>query len=114
MPSFNLVDEPWIPCLLVGGEARELSLVNTLLRSTEIREVFDPSPLVTVALHRLLLAVLHRSFGPDNLAAWAELWRHGEWDRAALETYLGQWRERFDLFGAEWPFYQTPELPGAK
>lgn len=61
MPEFNLVDQSWIPCLLRdGGKPQELSLRDTLIGAHEIRELCDDSPLVTVSLHRLLLAVLHR------------------------------------------------------
>lgn len=79
MPHFNLVDEPWIPCLMLEDNTREeLSLGGVFARSREIRELYDPSPLVTVSLHRLLLAILHRNFGPRNLDAWRDLWVRGQ------------------------------------
>ena len=58
MPRFNLVDEPWIPCLLPNGRADDLSLPDTLVHAHDIKEIFDPSPLVVTALHRQLLAIL--------------------------------------------------------
>lgn len=109
--SFNLVDEPWIPCvLLASGERRDLSLRDTLARAAEIREIDDPSPLVTVALHRLLLAILHRNVGPAGLESWHTLWSKGAWDSATLGQYLDTWRHRFELFDAERPFYQAASL----
>ena len=109
MPHFNLVDEPWIPCLMGENNTREeLNLTDVFARAREIRELYDPSPLVTVSLHRLLLAILHRNFGPRNLDAWRELWVRGEWDMAQLDNYLATWRHRFDLFDEERPFYQVP------
>ena len=61
MPEFNLVDQPWIPCLQRdSGKPQELSLRDTLTRAHEIRELPDDSPLVTVSLHRLLLAILQQ------------------------------------------------------
>src|SRR5688500_11864567 len=72
--SFSLVDEPWIPCLTVrGGPAEMLGLGAVLTRPREIREIADDSPLVTVALHRLLLAILHRNFGPASTPDWIAL-----------------------------------------
>src|SRR5450756_512742 len=88
-PRFNLIDEPWIPCLTREGEYRELGLRETLVGAADLREVVDPSPLVTVALHRLLLAVLHRVFGPKDREAWAALWRAECFDAAKLDEYLG-------------------------
>jgi len=84
------------------------------LRAPEIREVLDPSPLVTVALHRLLLAILHRNFGPASLTEWQSLWRAGRWDGSTLARYLAEWRPRFDLFDGERPFYQVGEMQDAR
>lgn len=111
MPTFDLIDQPWIPCLMrAGGALRTLGLRDVLREAPSIREIADPSPLVTAALHRLLLAILHRNFGPDSSAAWAVMWEAGRWDDAALDRYFEQWRSRFDLFDESYPFYQTPGL----
>jgi len=107
--SFNLVDEPWIPCMDRRGSVNDLSLLDTLTRAHELVELAGESPLVTAALYRLLLAVLHRVFGPDSPGAWAALWEQGRWDEEALARYLGKWRHRFDLFAVDRPFYQWPD-----
>lgn len=109
-PRFDLVDEAWIPCLMIDGQVRELSLKGVLLDAHLIREVTDPSPLVTVALHRMLLAILHRNFGPKTLDAWADLWQQGSWDARQLTGYLEKWRHRFNLFDDQFPFYQAASL----
>ena len=111
MPSFNLVEQAWIPCLMLDrGQPKEISLQDALTRAHEVREVFDNSPLVTVALHRLLLAVLHRNFGPRDFNTWKALWQRGRWDGEAITQYLQKWKHRFDLFNEERPFYQVPRL----
>jgi len=95
MPEFNLVDQPWIPCLLRdGGKPQERSLRDTLTGAHEIRELSDASPLVTVSLHRLLLAILHRNFGPASFSEWKELWQHGQWDSDKLNQYFDEWKHR--------------------
>jgi len=109
--SFDLTSEPWIPCILANGTRKELSLTDVLTRAPEIREVVAPSPLVTAALHRLLLAILHRIFGPRTRSEWREMWEAGRWDEGRLRAYLEDWRHRFDLFDKDRPFYQTPGLP---
>ena len=108
--SFNLIDQPWIPCTMPDGSHVELSLRDTLLQAHEIREIFDQSPLVTAALHRLLLAVLHRNFGPSSQSEWQTLWQAGQFDSDRLNSYLSEWHSRFDLFDAKRPFYQVAEL----
>ncbi len=104
--SFNLIDQPWIPCTMPDGSHAELSLQDTLLQAHEIREIFDQSPLVTAALHRLLLAVLHRNFGPASRSEWQTLWQVGQFDSARLNSYFSEWHSRFDLFDDLYPFYQ--------
>ena len=114
MPSFNLIDEPWIPCAPPGGEEpRLLSLRAALTNAHEWREIMDDSPLVVVALHRLLIAILHRVYrGPRNVEAWRAIQAHGRFDAASIGQYLDEWRPRFDLFDVEHPFYQVAEMAG--
>ena len=108
--SFNLVDELWIPCLDQTGAPVELSLRGVLTRAHQLRAIAGDSPPVTVALHRLLLTILHRVFGPKDEDAWVALWEARRWDAQAIDDYLGRWRHRFDLFDTERPFYQVANL----
>ena len=112
--EFNLITEPWIPCLRQDGSIVTLGLLETLGQAHELREIHDDSPLVTVSVHRLLLAILHHIFGPPDSTAWAQLWANGQgsFDRAKLQDYFQQpsrW-SRFDLFHPEHPFLQSPNL----
>jgi len=109
-PSFDLVSEKWVPCVRLDGSTDELGLLDTLVHAHELREVVDASPLVTASLHRLLLAILHRNFGPRNYDAWRKLWEAGEFDAEIVGAYFDKWRHRFDLFDEERPFYQTPGM----
>lgn len=114
MPEFNLLDQVWIPCLMqTANQPRELSLRDVLVEAHNIREVFDDSPIVTIALHRLLLAILHRNFGPASFSEWKELWKCGQWDGETLTRYFEQWQHRFNLFDEERPFYQVKRMPKA-
>ena len=90
--EFNLIDRPWIPC--TGGH---VGLREALLRADEIHELRGENPLVTISLHRLLLAVVHRVHGPSNAKAWADLWKRRSFDRDRVDRYLGKWRDRFEL-----------------
>lgn len=113
--SFDLVAEPWIPCVDLGGRGLELGLRDTLLQAHELAVVADSSPLATAALHRLLLAIVHRVHdGPADETAWEALWEagRGRFDAAPIGGYLDHWREkgRFDLFHPVRPFYQAAGL----
>jgi len=106
--SFNLIEQPWIPCVDTEGSVIELSLRETLVQAHNLRSIAGDSPLETAALYRLLLAVLHSALrGPENAAAWNELWQAGKWEAPWLHDYLGTWKHRFDLFDPERPFYQA-------
>lgn len=107
--SYNLLHEGWLPCLDQDGQAAELGLRDALVRAHELRALNGDSPLVTAALHRLLLAVLHRVFGPSGYDAWAALWQAGRWNADRLDAYLDRWQSRFDLFYADRPFYQAAD-----
>lgn len=112
--SFNLIDEGWIPCLMVDSEyaqTRLLSLQQVLTNAHNIKAIADDSPPVTVSLHRLLLAVLHRVFGPDSVSTWNQLWKKGCFDKEPLLAYLEKQKDRFDLLDRDFPFYQTAEIP---
>jgi len=113
--QFNLVDQEWIPCTTPSGALAFFGISETLVRAQEFAEICDESPLVTVAIHRLLLAVLHRIFGPESPEVWADIWKQGagRFDRVQIESYLKSPRiyPRFDLFDDKYPFYQTRSLP---
>ncbi len=113
-PSLNLISDPWLPALFAGeSRPRDVSVRDAMLHAPEIQALGDPSPLVTIALYRLLLAIAHRVFGPATDDEWADLWEAGAFDVARLDAYFDQWRARFELFDADRPFYQVADLPEA-
>lgn len=109
MTTFNLIDRQFIPCTTAAG-FREFNLRDAVVDAHEIVELRDESPLVTLTLHRLMLAVLHRVFGPKSIAAWETLWTAGRFPAGELDAYFAQFHGRFDLFDDTRPFFQTPKL----
>jgi CRISPR system Cascade subunit CasA len=113
--QFDLVTEPWIPCVRQDGTKVFLGLLDTLLTAHDLREIHDESPTITVSLHRLLLAVLHHVFGPRDTKAWAQLWNGGAgpFAPAPLRAYFADPARagRFDLFHEQHPFLQCVDLP---
>lgn len=107
--SFNLIDEPWIPCITAEGEFVEVSLRDLFARAPELLEVSCETPIMSASILPLALAILHRNFGPADYGEWETLWKAGKYDMAQLDEYFAQWRERFDLFHPERPFYQAVE-----
>lgn len=105
--SFNLVDEAWLPCVHADGRFVELNLRQLFAQAHQLRALEGESPPITAALHRFVLAILHRVFGPADYDEWHDLWQAEQWDMAAIDAYLDKWRHRFDLFARKRPFYQA-------
>ncbi|MFN6964548.1 MAG: type I-E CRISPR-associated protein Cse1/CasA [Pyrinomonadaceae bacterium] len=107
MASFDLRSESWLPCLTDEGPS-ERSLLEVLTRSHNIRELVGDSPPITIALHRLLIAILHRILrGPKNTDEWNELYARGSFDAEQIKEYFDRFADRFDLFHEKYPFYQA-------
>ena len=115
--SFNLLDEPWIPVQLSGGEYRELGLLELFDRAGDIVALAETSPPNLIALYRLLLTITHRALVQAK-GNWKDKER-AEWYRKglpddALRGYLERWRDRFWLFHPEYPFMQVAALSEAE
>lgn len=116
MFSFNLITEPWIPVHTLADHHEDeavklVSLEDALLNAGAFLRIEDPSPLVTAALHRLLLAVLHRALEGPERSSEAVGWFRDGFPVDQVRGYLARWHHRFDLFDEEAPFYQLPRLP---
>lgn len=109
--DYFLTDEPWIPCEGLDGKVVELGLTDLFSQAHELKALTDPSPPVTIALHRLLIAIIHRCFGPASLGEWGDLYRTGRFDAGRTTEYLHRWRHRFNLLDPKRPFYQVPGMP---
>ncbi len=111
MAEFNLLYEPWIPCIDPDGRQVEYGIRDTLIKAHELKEVCDDSPLVTVAIHRLLLAILYRAYtGPRDFNDWKDIFKGGSFDKKKIIKYADKWRARFFLFSANAPFFQMKGL----
>ena len=111
MSDFNLIENPWIPCIDLQGRSVEYGICDTLLKAHELREICDESPLVTVAIHRLLLAILYRAHeGPCDFRSWRALYQRGSFDQSKVTGHLNLHRSRFNLVDDDYPFFQMAKL----
>ena len=112
--EFNLVDEPWIRVLTASG-TEEVSLREVFARGEQIAGFAGESPAQDVAILRLLLAIAHRAIaGPNSFAEWGDNWNNRTNLVGAVEEYLTQHLERFDLCHPSAPFYQVADLHTSK
>ena len=65
-------------------------LREVLGNAHHVREIEGDTPLVSAALHRLLIAIVHRNVEVDSVEAWAALWEVGRLDMDAFDDYFRQ------------------------
>ncbi|MGD9211227.1 MAG: type I-E CRISPR-associated protein Cse1/CasA, partial [Desulfobacteraceae bacterium] len=102
----NLINDPWIPVVMAGGERVKFSLAETLIQSSEIADL-AVTPVQRVALMRLFICVIQAALnGPEDTMAWLNCK-----DRIVPESlsYLDRWKGKFELWGSS-PFMQIPDL----
>ncbi len=110
--QFDLREEPWIPVLTPELVVREVSLRELFAGAASFKEVVGDNPPVTVALNRMLLAIIHRAHrGPVDAAHWNAIAAGGQ---GAVLAYLDEMGDRFDLGHAEHPFMQDLALGEAQ
>lgn len=110
--KFNLICDPWIPAVTLEGNPAVISLREALVNAPAYQRVSASLPHTSAAVMRLLLAVLHRVFGPEGPDEWEDLWVRRRFDAAALDAYFAAQAPRFELFSPERPFFQRrhPQL----
>jgi CRISPR system Cascade subunit CasA len=106
---FNLTHDPWIPVMTPDFRVKDISLVELFETWETLREIQADNPPTTLAIYRLLLAILHRAYqGPTDEEHWEEIF---EDDGAKAIAYLQEHRDCFDILHPEHPFMQDPILP---
>lgn len=122
--SFDLADEPWLPCLLGSGARAELSVREVLCQAHGIRDLALDQATQYPPVLRMLLAVLHRALRdpgsgirrdfPLDDDEWEQLHEAGKFPSALVDDYLDRRAAgKFDLFSPEAPFMQAAGLAPA-
>lgn len=109
--SYDLRAQPWVLVRTLTGGVQEVSLREAFERADQLQGLFGEVPTQTIAVLRVLRAVLHRAVVPlpDPVQGWRQMWEQGLPLTAVLD-YLDQGGERFDLLSATTPFMQVPDL----
>ena len=105
--SYSLLTEPWIPLVDRNGDHGVGSLSDALLTPQKWIGIVGSSPIETISLYRLLLAICHRAIGPDPDPRIGLL---SDWPTLQVESYLVQWENHFDLLHPATPFLQVAAL----
>ena len=109
-PSFDVLQEPWIPVVTFEGETLEMGILDAPLRSPEWKEIQDPSPMVEYSVYRFLIVFLMDALRPETPVDLEELLYAGQFDESAIQDYITLCHSEgvsFDLFDPNRPFMQT-------
>ena len=107
-PSFNLLTQPWIPCILEGNRSVQLSLLGTVAKAHQIKRIQTDLPIMTGSLYLFLLAFVMSVLRPKEEIDWKAIWESGKFPEEKVLDYAKTWENRFDLFDPIHPFYQDP------
>ncbi|MDR6868435.1 CRISPR system Cascade subunit CasA [Microbacterium resistens] len=105
--TFNLARDPWIPVRRVEGGGDVVSIRDALVRAHEYTRVSGDTEWQSLAILRLLLAVVYH-LDADPLGMWMARRIHAR----SVTAYLDQWADRFELADPDAPFMQIPGLTG--
>ncbi|CCH51596.1 hypothetical protein BN8_00529 [Fibrisoma limi BUZ 3] len=111
MIPFNLLDEPWLPVRWCGDSPPSMvGLRDAIVKAHDISELATDNPLETIALNRLLVAVVASAF-PELIEPreWAATWKKGQFDVDRYAAYLDRHTDHFDLLSPTRPFYGDPK-----
>ena len=109
-PSFNVLDEPWIPVVSPDGTKALLGIRETLRRAPGLREISAVSPLEEFSVYRFLSVFLVDALRPRRPSAITKLLKQGRFDMEQIEGYISLCESEgvsFDLFDEKRPFMQS-------
>lgn len=111
---YNLLDEPWIRCVMVDGTVNEYGLLQLNNHINEIKDIVVPditgnySPLHELALHRFLFLIYNRAFYKNEISYIPLEHDFTKEECQIVENYLLEYRDRFYIEHPKTPFMQTP------
>lgn len=109
-PSFNVLDESWIPVVTLEGDKELLGIRETLRRAPELKEISVVSPLEEFSVYRFLSVFLMDALRPKRTSAIKNLLKQGKFDMEKIEDYISLCESEgvsFDLFDEKRPFMQS-------
>lgn len=111
MTGFSLCEQPWIEVRDTDGAVKLVSLPEAFRQADRIAAIAGELPTQSAAILRLMLAIFKRAtMGMGHgTRLWKQWWRDGL-PVQAIDAYLDDWADRFDLRDPERPFYQVAGL----
>jgi CRISPR type I-E-associated protein CasA/Cse1 len=110
MCSFDLLTEKWIPALDLNNSLQEYGIVDLLHKASELTRINESSPFMEFGIYRFLIALTKDIFKLNSFEELETIIDQGKFDFSAISAYMNVWKDRFNLFDKEYPFYQGKML----
>jgi len=108
--AFNLLDQPWLPCVDEKNQLKMMSLLEVISQAPKLKTIQADLPIITGSLYLFLIAFTKAALRPRDDSDWEAIWRQGMFPMEEITTYVKKWKNRFDLFDPDHPFYQDPKF----
>ena len=109
--SYNLWHEPWLDVETISGDIKRINLEKLLLECQFYRAIYHSSPLVTMGLYRLVVAILQDIYRPEKLIDIVNIKKNDKFPPEKIIEFGQNFGDRFDLFSKDAPFMQSADLP---
>jgi CRISPR system Cascade subunit CasA len=111
-PSFNVLNEPWIPVIHMDGTSEEMGILSCLQKAQYLLEIRDPAPIIEFGIYRLLVAfvldaLISQDSRPEDPLDIKSIIEDKHFNSEMIERYIEKCGDVFDLFHPERPFLQT-------
>ena len=105
---FSLWSDPWIDVINADGGCERVSIETCFKQALRLRAIAAPSPLSSIGIQRLLIAIAQDMVRPSSLDDVARLVSARQFDVRLLDAFAAAHAHRFDLFSDDAPFLQRP------
>jgi CRISPR system Cascade subunit CasA len=107
----NVAFDSWVPIVTTSGKPGLASLYAVLAEGEKFADL-AVRPHERVSLMRLFICVAHAALdGPKKYGEWCEVPKRLS---GAVQKYLSNWRNSFELFHKEKPWLQVKDLKGVE
>ena len=106
--NFSLWHDSWIDVIGADGMLGRVSIADCLTQAHQLRAIAAPSPLSSIGIQRLLIAIVQDIVRPASVDDVARLLVAGAFGQNLIDAFAAAHAARFGLFDEEAPFLQRP------
>lgn len=116
-PSYNLLNQPWIPVVRLEG-SKMVGIRCALLQAQEIKSIAHTAPFIEFGLYRLLITIVLDAYivagKRPTIGKMKEMLAAKQFDTRIISDYLYKHRNGFELWGDDVRFLQRKPDAGKK